>query len=104
MEALLLQFIEGQAENLPFESATFELVLAMTVRCFVRDAKWAVREMARVLKPGGRLVIGDLGRWSVWAAQRRIRGWMGNPTWQAVTFRTARELCSLAREVGLEVI
>jgi ubiquinone biosynthesis O-methyltransferase len=102
-EALPLQFIEGQAESLPFESATFDLVLAVTVLCFVRDVERAVKEMARVLKPGGRLVIGELGRWSLWAAYRRIRGWMGNPTWRAVTFRTARELCSLACDAELDV-
>lgn len=75
--AMPLQFVEGQAESLPFESGSFDLVLAVTVLCFVRDAERAVSEMARVLKPGGRLVIGELGRWSLWAAYRRIRGWIG---------------------------
>jgi len=39
---------------------------------FVRDAERAVAEMARVLKPGGWLVIGELGRWSLWAVGRRM--------------------------------
>src|SRR3972149_4545404 len=66
-----------------------------------RDAERAVAEMARVLKPGGRLVIGELGRWSWWAAHRRIRGWFGNSTWQAAMFRTAEDLRGLADAAGL---
>ena len=60
--------------------------------------------MARVLTPGGRLVIGELGRWNLWAAHRRIRGWLGNSTWQAATFRTACELRGLADVFGLDVV
>ena len=98
-----LCFIEGNAERLPLEKATFDFVVAVTLLCFVRDAERAVTEMARVLKPGGRLMIGELGRWNLWAAQRRIRGWMGNPTWRAATFHTARELRGLAITAGLDV-
>jgi ubiquinone/menaquinone biosynthesis C-methylase UbiE len=97
------QFIEGDADRLPFEDATFDLVVAVTLLCFVRDAERAIAEMGRVLKPGGRLVIGELGRWNLWAAHRRIRGWTGNRTWRAATFHTARELRVLVNAVGLEV-
>jgi ubiquinone/menaquinone biosynthesis C-methylase UbiE len=96
-----MQLIEGQVENLPFDEETFDFVVAVTVLCFVRDAKRAIAEMARVLKPNGRLVIGELGRWSLWAAYRRLRGWLGNPTWQAATFRTAKELSAFVRAAGL---
>ena len=104
IEATRLQLVEGQAESLPFEDAAFDCVLAVTVLCFVRDTGRAVAEMARVLKPGGRLVIGELGRWSLWAAQRRIRGWFGNSTWRAANFRTNTELRSFIDAAGLQVI
>lgn len=65
---------QGRAELLPFEDASFDVVIAVTVLCFVPDAQRAVREMARVLTPGGRVVLGELGRFSVWAAERRVRG------------------------------
>ena len=57
-----------------------------------------------MLKPGGRLVIGDLGKWSLWAASRRLRGWLGlAPMWNAARFGTAAELRTLAETAGLRV-
>lgn len=94
-------FVEGTAERLPFGDATFDLVVAVTVLCFVRDAEHAVTEMARVLKLGGRLVIGELGRWSLWTVQRRIRGWLGARIWRAARFHTAAELGRLISSAGL---
>ena len=99
-----LHLVEGQAERLPFKNAEFDLVIAVTTLCFVRDAKRVVMEMTRVLKPGGRLVIGELGRWSFWAAHRRIRGWLGDPTWRVAMFRTALELRMLAGAAKLDVV
>jgi len=100
---LRTKFLEGRLERLPFPDASFDAVVAVTVLCFVPDAAAAVREMARVLRPGGRLVIGELGRWSLWAAVRRARGWLGSPTWKTARFRTAAELVALARQAQLSV-
>lgn len=72
-------FVEGRVERVPFADDVFDVVVAVTVLCFVSDASVAVREIARVLRPGGRLVIGELGRWNTWAARRRVRGWLGSP-------------------------
>lgn len=104
VEAIQLRLVEGKAEVLPFDDATFDCTLAVTTLCFVQDADRAIAEMVRVLKPGGHLVIGELGRWSFWAAHRRIRGWLGNSTWRAATFRTSRELRDLTQTTGLQVI
>lgn len=94
---------EAHAQALPFESAGFDVITAVTVLCFVSEPERALAEMVRVLRPGGRLVIGELGRYSFWATWRRLRGWLGHPTWRTARFRTARELCSLATTAGLAV-
>lgn len=91
----------GRAEALPFEDASFDVVIAVTVLCFVPDAQRAVREMARVLVPGGRVVLGELGRFSLWAAERRVRGWLGASTWRRARFWSRGELEALAQDAGL---
>jgi len=103
-ESVQLRVIEGRAEMLPFDDAVFDYILAVAVLCFVPDAGRAVAEIARVLKPGGRLVLGELGRWNLWAAHRRVRGWLGSPTWRAAKFRSETDLHHLADVGGLNVI
>ncbi|MCC7538393.1 MAG: class I SAM-dependent methyltransferase [Deltaproteobacteria bacterium] len=94
---------KGRAEELPFDGGAFDLVLAVTVLCFVPAASTAVREMARVLAPGGRLVLGELGRYSLWSAERRVRGWLGSETWRSAHFWSRRALTGLARDARLRV-
>jgi len=96
-------FVQGRVEQLPFSDASFDVVAAITVLCFLPGAIGAVREMARVLRPDGRLVLGELGRWSWWAAIRRVRSWLGSSIWAAAQFRTATELHFLAEQAGLSV-
>lgn len=98
-----IDFLAARAEALPFMDSTFDIVTCVAVLSFISDADIAIQEMVRVLRPGGRLVIGDLGRWSLWAARRRIRGWLGVKLWRTARFRTATELVSLITQAGLVV-
>lgn len=47
---------EGDAQNLPFEDKSFDFVTCQTVLIHVPDPAQAIREMKRVLKPGGTLL------------------------------------------------
>jgi len=85
-----VELVVADASELPFPDGRFDVVLAVTVLCFLPDAALAVREMARVLVPDGRLVLAELRRRSTWAAWRRLRGWLGSKTWSAAVFRPAR--------------
>ena len=97
------RFVEGRLEQLPFRDAMFDVVVAVTVLCLLSDQAIAVREAARVLRPGGRLIIGDLGRWNAWAARRRIKGWFGSRRWRSARFSTAGDLSRLVEREGLTV-
>jgi ubiquinone biosynthesis O-methyltransferase len=98
-----IAFHVAKAEKLPFPSGHFDVITAITILCFVDDATPVFGEVARVLKPDGQFVIGELGKWSVWAASRRIRAWLGSQLWRMARFRTAGELRTYARRAGLTV-
>lgn len=101
---LTLELVQGNAEALPFEDGSFDMVLAVTVLCLIPDATHAVREMARVLAPGGRLILGELGRYNLWAAKRRMRSWLGGSPWRQTRFRSRRQLRELALAAELQVV
>ncbi len=48
-------FLEADAENLPFEDASFDAVLSTFGVMFTPDQHQAASELARVCKPGGRI-------------------------------------------------
>lgn len=52
----------GKAELLPFAAEEFDYALMVITICFVEDLGAAFREAARVLKPGGSLVVGFIDR------------------------------------------
>ena len=91
----------ASAGSLPFDPETFDIVIAVTAFCFVEVPRRAVLEVGRVLRPGGRLIIGELGRYSLWALSRRIRGWFGASPWREARFWTISGLRQLVEQADL---
>ncbi|WP_242104071.1 MULTISPECIES: metalloregulator ArsR/SmtB family transcription factor [unclassified Lysobacter] len=53
---------EGDMHALPFEAASFDLVVLMHALTYAARPAQAVSEAARVLRPGGRLLLSSLAR------------------------------------------
>jgi ubiquinone/menaquinone biosynthesis C-methylase UbiE len=66
-----VSWLRGDAAALPLASATFDLIVSVTALEFVASAEQAIHAMWRLLRPGGRIVVGALNALSPWAWARR---------------------------------
>ena len=64
-----IEWREGLAESLPFDDARFDVVVSQFGLMFFSDARQALREARRVLRPGGRAVF------AVWASASDTPGY-----------------------------
>jgi len=51
------KFLRAPAEDLPFQDESFDVAVSTLVLCTVDDQPRALRELRRVLRPGGRLLF-----------------------------------------------
>ena len=74
-----VEFRQGYAETLPIEDGWADVVISNGVLNLIPDKSAALREMARILKPGGRLQIGDIlvQKAVPESAKRKIDLWTG---------------------------
>jgi SAM-dependent methyltransferase len=65
--------VRGDARSLPFGDASFDAAFLVTVLGEVPDQDAALRELARVIRPGGRLVVGELFGDPHWVSPGSLR-------------------------------
>jgi ubiquinone/menaquinone biosynthesis C-methylase UbiE len=69
-----LHVVLGSATNLPFADASFDLVCSFKVLAHVPEIGKALAEIARVTRPGGRMVLEFYNPWSLRYLAKRIAG------------------------------
>jgi SAM-dependent methyltransferase len=89
----------ADAGELPFRDAAFDVTIAVTVCEFAASPAALVAELARVTRPGGRVVIGALNCRGAWGLARR-RQLRRPPPRQAARFLTRRQLRALGAPHG----
>lgn len=94
-----VEFIQADAENLPFDDESFPVVASITMLEFVDDQDKVLSEAFRVLKKGGTLVLGCLNANSVLGKTKE-----SSDTFRNAKFMTPDELHQkLSQYGGVEI-
>lgn len=73
-----VSLLEGDAHDLPLPDASQDLVYANLLLHHLLEPAMALKEMYRILKPGGRVVITDVKQHShKWVKEEKFDIWMG---------------------------
>ena len=90
----------GFGERLPFRDGVFDFVLMVVTICFVDDAQAVIRESARVLKPGGKVIIGFIDRDSE-LGTAYLRRAAQSDFYRVARFYTTGEVADMLKRQGL---
>ncbi len=99
----LVRPVQADVEHLPFASGSFDTVTGSLLFCSVRDPVRGLKEIHRVLRPGGRLVLVEHTR------GKGIGAWLTDllhPIWFALngTCHLNRETGRMVREAGFRQV
>lgn len=97
-----IEVIEGVAERLPCASSSFDYALVVTTICFVDSPAQMLSEARRVLKPGGRLVIGFIDRESD-IGREYLAHQAESVFYREATFYSAGEVQQLLEDAGFGI-
>ncbi|HLF76024.1 MAG TPA: methyltransferase domain-containing protein [Dehalococcoidia bacterium] len=89
----------ADAGALPFADAAFDIAFAVTLCEFVDNVGQVFSELARVTRPGGRFVVGNLNPKSPWGFFNRER--FRHAPWTSARFLTRQQLVKLGSQHGV---
>ena len=96
-----LEVVGAVGEGLPFRCGSFGGVFLVVTICFLKDPKPALSEIFRVLKPGGRLVVGFIPLESPWGVFYSQLAREGHRFYRYARFYRVEEVEELVRGAGL---
>jgi len=97
------EFIDLPGEEIPLDANSVDTVLVTYTLCTIPETQSALRGMARVLRPGGKLVFCEHGA----APDPKVRRWQDrlNPIWKRMAggCHLNRAIPELIRSGGFEI-
>jgi SAM-dependent methyltransferase len=97
-----IEFRQGDISNLPFENDRFDVVLSESVTAFAPDHAKAIREYARVLKPGGFLGLNE-GLYLKEDPPEEVIAWFRQDASGGGHTRTLESWKTLLRDAGFRI-
>jgi ubiquinone/menaquinone biosynthesis C-methylase UbiE len=98
-----VEFLPASAENIPLDDGSADSIVVTYTLCSVPKTIEALREMRRVLRPGGELIFCEHGA----APEPSVRRWQErlNPIWQKATggCRLDLQIPTLLEQGGFEI-
>lgn len=91
---------QADMAQLPYANRTFDTVVSITALEYAGDQLQALMEMARVLRPGGKLIVGVLNNDSPWADARRERAKREESIYGSAQFLSSSDLRLLFHRTG----
>lgn len=91
----------GKAEDMPFDTDTFDYAVMVTTLCFLDDIPKALAESRRVLKPGGSLIIGLIDKESPFGQKYQEKK-KDNPFYRDAHFHSVPETTEWLNKAGFK--
>jgi len=96
-----IKVIKGVAEELPLHDEQFDFALMVTTVCFVDDVEKSFREIHRILKDGGYVVIGFVDRESELGKYYELRK-EENPFYRKAIFLSVEDVVLTLKKCGFK--
>lgn len=99
-----VEFLAHTGEEIPLDDCCFDTIVTTWTLCTIPDPVKALKEMRRVLKPGGSLLFAEHG----FAPDASVRSWQErlNPLWRRITggCNLNRKMDELIRTSGFRIV
>ena len=99
-----LSLLRGDAYFLPFKDKCFDLVISITLFEFLKTPEKSIKEIFRVLKPGGEVLIGTMNSRSLWFLFKRLKSKFVETAYRYARFYTPKELENLLKQSGFKEV
>jgi len=93
----------GRGEEAPFKDGSFGAIFFIVTLCFVDSPERILSEAARLLKTGGKVVLGMVLRESPWGQLYQAKKETGHHFYRYATFYTYAEVDMLLMQTGFSI-